>query len=106
MIGARMKATAKLSSEAVLILVSLADGPKHGYAIQQDVERVSGRRLGPGSLYGAIARLESAGLIEALEERGPRRPYRLSASGSRVLANELEQLRKVTSAGTRRLAAR
>jgi DNA-binding PadR family transcriptional regulator len=101
-----MNTNAKLSSEAVLILVSLADGPKHGYAIQQDVERVSGRRLGPGSLYGAIARLEAASLIEALEERGARRPYRLSVSGSRVLANELEQLRKVTSAGTRRLAAR
>jgi DNA-binding PadR family transcriptional regulator len=101
-----MKTNPKLSSEAVLILVSLADGPKHGYAIQRDVERVSGRRLGPGSLYGAIARLEAANLIEALEERGARRPYRLSVPGSRVLASELEQLRKVTSAGTRRLAAR
>src|ERR671934_1911625 len=58
---------AKLSSEAVLILTSLADGPKHGYAIQQDIARVAGRELGPGSLYGSIARLESAGYIKPLE---------------------------------------
>ena len=57
-------AEGKVSAEALLILVSLAEGPKHGYAIQQDIEEVSGRRLGPGSLYGAIARLETASYIE------------------------------------------
>ena len=62
----------RLSTEALLILVSLADGPKHGYAIQKDIHVVSGRRLGPGTLYGAIARLEGAGLIEAMMERGGR----------------------------------
>jgi DNA-binding PadR family transcriptional regulator len=101
-----MTDVARLSTEALLILVSLADGPKHGYAIQQDIHVVSGRRLGPGTLYGAIARLEGAGLIEAMAERGARRPYRLTAAGTKQLRAELESLRGLTQAGTRRLAAR
>jgi len=99
-------ANSKLSHEALLILVSLADEQKHGYAMQQDIERISGRRLGPGSLYGAIARLETAGLIEALSDKGARRPYRLTAAGSRTLSSELESMRRLAAAGTRRLAAR
>jgi len=102
----RSVANPKLSSEALLILVSLADEPKHGYAMQHDIKRISGRRLGPGSLYGAIARLEAAGRIEALAETGVRRPYRLTAAGSRMLSVELESMRKLAAAGTRRLAAR
>jgi len=94
----------KVSPEGLLVLVSLADGPKHGYAIQQDIERISGRRLGPGSLYGAIARLEFAAYIESLGEEGPRRPYRLTAAGSRALAADLAALSRVTAAGKRRLA--
>ena len=94
----------KLSPEGVLVLVSLADGPKHGYAMQQDIERISGRRLGPGSLYGAIARLEAAAYIEALGDEGPRRPYRLTAAGSKALAAELATLAKVTATAKRRLA--
>jgi DNA-binding PadR family transcriptional regulator len=99
-------ANQKLSPEAVLILVSLAEEPKHGYAMQHDIERISGRRLGPGSLYGAIARLEAAGLIEALSDKGARRPYRLTAAGSRTLSSELESMRRLAAAGARRLAAR
>jgi DNA-binding PadR family transcriptional regulator len=99
-------AEGKVSAEALLILVSLAEGPKHGYAIQQDIEEVSGRRLGPGSLYGAIARLETASYIESLADEGPRRPYRLTPAGSRALSVELDALKKVTAAGKRRLATR
>ncbi len=99
-----MAASTKLSSEAFLILTSLADGTKHGYAIQQDIAGLSGRRLGPGSLYGAIARLEAAGYIAATEAEGPRRPYRLTPSGLRALADAVESLRMVTSAAARRLA--
>lgn len=98
-----MSGTMKLSSEAVLILVSLAGGPKHGYAIQQDIARVAGRRLGPGSLYGAIARLEGMALIEPLIEDGDRRPYRLTSIGAGTLQSELGALRKLWSVGTRRL---
>lgn len=96
----------KLSTEALLVLVSLAEAPKHGYAIQQDIKIVSGRRLGPGTLYGAIARLEGGGLIEALTDNGARRPYRLTAMGAKQLRAELESLKSLTRAGTRRLASR
>lgn len=101
-----MSRVTKLSAEGVLILTSLADGPKHGYAIQQDIAQVSGRNLGPGSLYGAIARLEAAGLITALAASGVRRPYRITPAGSRVLTAEVDALRKVTTVAARRLAAR
>jgi hypothetical protein len=47
----------RFSEPALLILISLADGPKHGYAMTQDIEVVSGQKLGPGTLYGAITRL-------------------------------------------------
>ena len=94
----------KLSPEALLVLVSLADGAKHGYAIQRDIEGISGRHLGPGSLYGAIARLESARYIEPVGEQGSRRPYRLSAAGMKTLSTELMTLSRVTAAGKRRLA--
>lgn len=104
--GADMAAAGKLSAEALLILISLADGAKHGYAIQQDITRLSGRRLGPGSLYGAIARLETAGYIAAAEAEGPRRPYSLTASGARALTNEVESLQRVTRAAKHRLATR
>ena len=79
----------RFAEPSLLILVSLAEGPKHGYAIQHDVAQVSGRRLGPGTLYGAIARLEAAGYIEPIARDGDRRPYRLTATGARALASEL-----------------
>lgn len=93
-----------LSDEARLILVSLADGPKHGYAITQDISSFAGRRLGPGTLYGAVARLEAAGLIAALPGEDRRRPYRLTAAGGRALRQEVERLRTVSVTALRRLA--
>lgn len=87
----------------LLVLTSLADGPKHGYAITADVEEFAGVRLGPGTLYGALARLESRGLIEALPAEDRRRPYKLTADGSAALAQELEQLQEVTRQGLNRL---
>jgi DNA-binding PadR family transcriptional regulator len=88
----------------LLVLTSLAEGPKHGYAITVDVEKFAGVRLGPGTLYGALARLESRGLIEALPAEERRRPYKLTADGSAALAHELEQLQTVTRRGLERLA--
>ena len=64
----------RFAEPALLILVSLADGPKHGYAITEDIADFADVRFGPGSLYGAIARLESRGLIEALEAEDRRNP--------------------------------
>src|SRR5436853_4633218 len=83
----------------VLILTSLASGPKHGYALQQDIEAFAGVRLGPGTLYGAIGRLEERGLIEAAGEAGRRRPYRLTAAGAQALDETLADLRTIVDEG-------
>ncbi len=85
------------------MLTSLADGPKHGYAITQDVQELAGVRLGPGTLYGALARLEGKGLIEALPADARRRPYRLTGAGSEVLTGQLETFARVARTGLRRL---
>jgi DNA-binding PadR family transcriptional regulator len=70
----------------VLLLTSLASGPKHGYALSKDVEDFAGVTLSPGTLYGAITRLEELGLIEPLEEVERRRPYRLTTNARLRLA--------------------
>ena len=75
-----------MTDPAILILTSLADGDKHGYAIVQDIERFAEVRLGPGTLYGAITRLEEQGWIQPLEPVERRRPYRLTPAGRRYLA--------------------
>jgi DNA-binding PadR family transcriptional regulator len=89
----------------LLVLTSLAGGPKHGYAITADVEAVTGVRLGPGTLYGALSRLEGRGLIEALPADDRRRPYRLTAEGRSALEAELRTLQAVTRRGLERLRA-
>ena len=94
----------RFSEPALYILISLADGPKHGYAMTQDIESVTGQKLGPGTLYGAIARLEARRWIEPLPAEERRRPYRLTAAGRRVLRHRLESLRAVTRVGRSRLA--
>jgi DNA-binding PadR family transcriptional regulator len=94
-----------LAGPATLILSSLADGPKHGYALTKDVEEFAGVRLAPGTLYEALARLESQGLIEALEPADRRRPYRLTAAGAMALRAHLDAQRRVTDTGLRRLRA-
>lgn len=90
----------------LLVLASLAEGPKHGYAITQDVYGETGVRLGPGTLYGAISRLEERGLIEALPPEKRRRPYRLTAVGEQVLADTARKLRKAADLGLSRLSGR
>jgi DNA-binding PadR family transcriptional regulator len=85
------------------VLTSLADGPKHGYAITLDVEQLSGVRLGPGTLYGALSRLEDQGLIEALPADERRRPYRLTGAGRMALTEHLQMLERVTHSGLARL---
>jgi DNA-binding PadR family transcriptional regulator len=87
-----------------LILSALADGPKHGYAITQDVHEVAGVKLGPGTLYGAIARLEDKGYIRALPGDDRRRPYELTPDGAKVLEAELTKMKRVASTGLGRLA--
>ena len=91
------------SDPAVLVLTSLAGGPKHGYAITRDVAESMAITLGPGTLYGALARLEAGGLIEALAPQGRRRPYRITAAGQRALDEQARQMRRVADLGLRRL---
>ncbi len=86
-----------------LVLCVLADGPLHGYAINTAIEELAGEKLGPGSLYGALTRLEAKHLIEALDEKGRQRPVRLTAQGREVLEAELRAMAKVASVGLRHL---
>jgi len=69
----------------------------------QDIASVSGQKLGPGTLYGAIARLEERKWIEPLPADDRRRPYRLTAAGQKVLRARLESLRAVARIGHARL---
>jgi DNA-binding PadR family transcriptional regulator len=96
----------RFSNPSLLILASLAEGPKHGYAMMIDIQAMADVRLGPGTLYGALARLEGAGLIRALAAADRRRPYQLTARGAAVLREQLTTLHRLVSAGLRRLATR
>jgi DNA-binding PadR family transcriptional regulator len=92
-----------MSNPTLLVLASLADGDKHGYAMLEDIRRLAGVRLGPGTLYGAITRLEERGWIRPVESDDRRRPYCLTASGRRHLQEELAGLERVVKAGWQRL---
>ena len=93
----------RFAEPSLYILMSLGDGPKHGYAIMQDVETISGQPLGPGTLYGSLLRLERRGLVEALEPEDRRRPYRLTEQGATTLRAQLAQIRDFVSLGEQRL---
>jgi DNA-binding PadR family transcriptional regulator len=94
----------RFSDPALLILASLADGPKHGYGMMNDIETMTGVRLGAGTLYGALARLESSALIAALPADDRRRPYQLTAKGAAALREQLNLLQKLATAGLKRLS--
>ena len=89
----------------LLVLISLAGGPKHGHAIYLDIAAFSGDRLGPGTLYGALARLEETGLIEPMAADGRRRPYRLTDGGSAALRSRLDGFGAAIQIGQDRLAS-
>jgi DNA-binding PadR family transcriptional regulator len=95
----------RFAEPSLLILVSLSDGPKHGYAIMTDVEAGTGRPLGPGTLYAALARLEERGMIEAMAPVDRRRPYRLTALGATTLKEQLAGLKAFVQLGLRRLGS-
>lgn len=99
------KGEGSFSDPPMLVLASLASGPKHGHAMIEDIEGLCGNRLGPGTLYGAIARLEQQGWIEPLPQEERRRPYRITAEGAQVLKARLTILHHFTRAGLKRLEA-
>jgi DNA-binding PadR family transcriptional regulator len=94
----------RFAEPALLILVALADGPKHGYAIMTEAEAISGSPLGPGTLYAALSRLERRGLIEPLPADERRRPYRLTGAGATNLEEQLKELERFARTGLTRLA--
>ena len=96
----------RFAEPSMYVLVSLSDGPKHGYAIMTDVEALSGRPMGPGTLYGVLDRLERRGLIEALPSEDRRRPYRLTDVGVATLEAQLASLQGFVQTGIARLDER
>lgn len=101
----------EVSEPVLLILLSLAEQPRHGYAILQDTERMSeGRvRLSTGTLYGALRRLLKDKWIERFEEQDSsrgRQAYRLTATGRRNLQMEVSRLKHLTRVATLRVARR
>jgi DNA-binding PadR family transcriptional regulator len=95
----------RFSEPSLLVLASLAQGPKHGYAIMQDIAAFHGARLEPGTLYGVLGRLEPRGLIESLPETERRRPYRLTEAGAVVLQAYLATLQRVLDTAQARLSS-
>ena len=93
----------RFAEPSLLILASLTDGPKHGYAIMQDVEQGTGRPMGAGTLYAALVRLEEEGFVEPLPPVDRRRPYRLTAIGASMLAEQLRGLSEFARQGLRQL---
>jgi DNA-binding PadR family transcriptional regulator len=91
------------SDPPLLVLASLAGGPKHGHMMIEDIESMCGTRLGPGTLYGAIGRLEKLGWIAPLAPEERRRPYRITSEGMGVLRARLAVLSRFAKAGLRRL---
>ncbi|MGC9157814.1 MAG: PadR family transcriptional regulator [Terracidiphilus sp.] len=100
---ARKPKAGPASDPELLILASLASGPKHGYAIMGDVATFSGAAIGPGTLYTAITRLAEKKLIVPKASPGRQRPYELTRSGARQLATQLKDMQRVASAGLERL---
>ena len=93
----------RTNEPGVLILTSLASGTKHGYALSKDIEGFAGVSLSPGTLYGAIARLEERGLIEPTQGDERRRPYRITASGRAALSQAVREMRTIADEGASRL---
>ncbi|HEY7857286.1 MAG TPA: PadR family transcriptional regulator [Candidatus Nanopelagicales bacterium] len=93
------------SDPGMLVLGSLAGGPKHGYAITEDVRQTAAVTLGPGTLYGALARLESRGFVRALPTEDRRKPYELTAAGATRLQEQAQAMREFSRTALRRLAA-
>ena len=94
-----------MTDPTILVLSSLAGGDKHGYAMMVDIEHFAGVRLGPGTLYGAITRLEENGWIRPVTSgsKDRRQPYTITGAGREYLHNHLTNLGKITRTGLRRL---
>ena len=81
------------------ILLALAEGPLHGYAIMQSVEEESGIAMGPGTIYGTLERLEACGFVKELQasRRDRRRTFALQPAGRTALQDEAGRLSRLAS---------
>jgi DNA-binding PadR family transcriptional regulator len=86
-----------------LVLASLAEGEKHGYAMMEDIQRFAAVRLGPGTLYGAITRLEEKGWIRPIPSDDRRQPYAITAAGKKHLEEQIGTLDQIVKTAQRRL---
>ena len=92
-----------MTDPSLLILASLADGDKHGYAMMVDIQAFADVELGPGTLYGAITRLEERGFITPVQSEDRRKPYRITPAGRRQLQEQLAGLEGFVRTARRRL---
>ena len=92
-----------MSDPTLLVLSSLAGCDKHGYAMMEDIEAFAGLRLGPGTLYGAITRLEQRGWIRAVAPRDRRQPYTITSAGRAHLKEQIAGLQQVVKTSLARL---
>ncbi len=102
--GAGVEVVRASFDRSILVLTSLADGPKHGYALMQDIKEFSGVEMGPGTLYGCVAKLERTGLVEALPAEERRQPYRITPAGMTALRERLVESAHISTVGLARLA--
>lgn len=98
-----MSSIERFSEPTLFILISLAEGNKHGYAIMEDIEKSYDIKIGPGTLYGAISRMEKLKLIEATPSEDRRKPYQITSEGKKYLQEKLRDLENVTKLGFKRL---
>ncbi len=96
----------RFSDPSFLILASLSSGSKHGYAMMEDIQIFSGILLEPGTLYGAISRLEERGFIRALESDERRRPYEITGAGEALFRDRVALFDKMSSEGKKRIEMR
>ena len=92
-----------MNDPTLLVLASLAEDDKHGYAMMVDIERFAGIHLGPGTLYGAITRLEKHGWIKPVASKDRRQPYRITGAGRAHLKERLGSLDQIVKTGKVRL---
>src|SRR5258707_4076573 len=94
----------RFADPSLLILTSLANGPRHGYAIMTDVAGFSGVQMEPRTLYGALARLERRGWVRPLPTHERRMPYEITAAGQSVLIQQLSSMQQIELIGRQRNA--
>jgi DNA-binding PadR family transcriptional regulator len=92
----------RFTDVALLILLSFVDGAKHGYAMIEDIRTFSGTMLEPGTLYGALLRLEQRGWIAPQPAAARRRPYAITAPGLAALQASIATLQRLVTVGITR----